>query len=265
MERSILRFRVPENIARLEFADLPQSSELTEALEQLRIERLGELGRISVTDLRRASKAADAVTLELGCLIRRAEHGEFGKDSEEAIRKHDHESLWRILPGDVAGERIEIPATAIGLPLAAFQMPTRLRSILQRLEFKHAGDLNGKEYRHFLRVTGVGVKTVQDLRVLVQQIREGPGDAAQLLSEKRTRVSPCFTVPEVVRSVVPYDFPISARLDGVLRRMGIAQLSDLHGTAFYEMHMMLGCGRKTLKEALQLIEQALNSIGSQPT
>ena len=60
-----------------------------------------------------------------------------------------------------------------------------------------------------------------------------------------------------MRGAIPYDLPISVRLDGVPRRTGIARLGDLHGMEFYEMHMMSGCGPKTLKEVLLLIERAL--------
>ncbi len=264
MAKLILRFNVPESIGRLEFADLPQSRELSEALERLQVERLGDLREVSLPELSRVSKAANAVTLELGCLIRRAKCGEFGNRSVEAFCKHDLEKLWRSWPGEVPGETIVIPEAATGFPLAVFKMPSRLRNILHFLGFKCAGELRGREYRHFLRMPGIGVRTLQDLRNLVRQIQEGPGDAPPPLIEKKRRVSPCFVVPEAVRGVVPYGLPISARLDGVLRRMGIARLGDLHGMELSEMHMMSGCGPKTLQEAWQLIEQALARFGSQP-
>jgi hypothetical protein len=69
MEKPTLRSRVREKMANLQLADLPQSSQLSELLEQLQIERLGQLETVSIADLRRASKAADALTLELGCLL----------------------------------------------------------------------------------------------------------------------------------------------------------------------------------------------------
>lgn len=257
MTNSILRFYVPEDIARLDFADLPQSNELSEALERLQVERLGDLGKISVPELRRVTKAVKAVTLELGCLLRRAKDGEFRHLCGEAHCKPDPEGLWRSRPRDVPGEKIEIPETATGLPLALFEVPPRLRNTLHVLGLKHASDLNGKEYRHFLRVPGIGMKTVQDLKKLVQQIREGRTGTPRPVPEKKLRAPLCFIVPEAVRGVIPYDFPISVRLDGVLRRMGIARLGDLHDMEFHEMHMMSGCGPKTLKEALRLIERAL--------
>lgn len=258
MSQSILRFSIPVDIAKLDFAGLPQSSELSEALERLQVERFGDLIRISVPDIRRVTKADRAVTLELGCLLRRAKSGEFGKLASGEDGAPDWSWLWQIRPRDASGERIEIPEAQTNLPLALFEMPVRLRNILQRFGFKRASDLNGKEYQHFLRGPGMGPKTLGDLRRLVQQIREG-GTVTPRTKKKQPR-SACFIVPEAVRDLIPYDLPISTRLDGVLRRMGIARLGELQAMEFHELLMISGSGLKTLKEALGLIKRATLDI-----
>jgi hypothetical protein len=259
MERPSLRFQVPESIGSLAFADLPQSPELSEELERLHVQCLGDLKNIALPGPRRASKADKALILEVGCLLRRAKRGEFGKRSGEGLCQRDWGHLWRTSPGHVPGETIDIPEAASGVPLAVFEMPPRLRNILQVLDLKHAGDLNGREYQQFLRAPGMGAKMLQALRKVVQQIREAPGGTCEPIPEKKSRVPPCFVVPEAVRDVIPYDFPITPRLDGVLRRMGIARLGDLHGMEFCEMSLLAACGPATLKEALRLIEHLQQS------
>jgi hypothetical protein len=258
MAESILRFWVPREVEGLEFADLPQSVELSDVVYRLQLECLGDLHRISVRELRRTTKAAKAVTLELGCLVRRAKRGEFGKLPGEVFYTPNFEYVWPTpWPGEAPGEQIEIPAAAMPLPLAIFEMTGRLRNILYRLGFEHASDLNGRQYCHFLRLQGVGGTTAQDLRILVQRIREGrPGTPRPVAQKKAPIPPPCFVVPQTLKDIIPYDLPISARLDGILRRMGIARLGDLVGIEYREMLAMLGCGQKTLREALQLLERA---------
>jgi hypothetical protein len=259
MERPSLRFQVPESIASMAFADLPQSPELSEEVQRLQVQSLGDLKNIALPNPGRATKADKALILEVGCLLRRAKRGEFGKRSGEGFCRRDWGHLWRTSPGHVAGKMIDLPEAASGVPLALFKMPTRLRNILHVLDLKHAGDLKGREYQQFLRAPGMGAKMLQALRIVVQQIREAPGGTCEPIPEKTSRVPPCFVVPEAVRDIIPYDFPISPRLDGVLRRMGIARLGDLHGTEFCEMSLLAACGPATLKEALRLIEHLQQS------
>lgn len=256
MAKSLLGFHVPREIASLDFADLPQSQELSDGLERLKVERLGELERISLPELHQGSNTAKAIFLELGCLLRRAKCGEFRKLRRDGWHERKRDHLWENWSGDKPSEKIEIPQASTRLPLVVFEMPPRLRNILHGLGLKQAGDLNGKEYRHFLRAPGMGVKTMRDLREVVQRIQEGRTLTTLRAPQETVQSSRCFIVPEAMRGVVPYELRISARLDGVLRRMGIARLGDLHGVEQYEMHLVSGCGAKTLKEALALIGQA---------
>lgn len=259
MATRMLYFQVRERIANLELADYPQSHELSAALERLGVECFGDVKRLSLQDLRSVSEVPSAVALELGSLIRRAERGEFGYPAgEPCFEKAQRVPTWTS-PTEPPGEAISIPKGVRGLPLSMFQMSVRLHNILRTLEFSQAGDLHGRPYKHFLRLRNCGPKTLQELRKLVQQIRESPAEGPQPVPYKkspRLKVTCSFAIPKEARHLVPYELPVSRVLDGVLRRKGITRLGDLHGMAFSELRMLNGCGPKTVNELLALIERA---------
>ena len=256
MKKSRLHISVPLELGGIRFADLPLSIELSAMLERLQVVRLEDLLRLTVSDLPRSRVAAKALVLELGVLVRRARSGEFGQPAREPAAAWRSAAQWPVQPASVPGERIEIPASAATLPLGLIQMPARLRGVMDALDFKLAGELHGRMYRDCLRLANVGAKTLEDLRSLVEQIREGRVTLVPPRAEEKVRIPLSFVVPEAVRGIVPYDLPISTRLDGVFRRMGITRLGDLHGMEFVEMLKCAGCGRKTLNEAIECVGRA---------
>jgi len=252
-------FSVSDRIAGLDLADCLQSEELSAVLDRFGVEKFRDLRCVSLQDLREVSEAASTLALELGCLIRRAERGEFRRPVAETFSDEIRLVPASTAPTEPPGETIWIPKAVRGLVLSMFQSSARLQTIFHRLGFSRAGDLQGRQYKHFLRLRNFGPGTLQDLRKLIQEIQQAPPEGPKPAPQKNapgSRRTRSFAVPEAARDVVPYDLPISPALDGALRRKGITRLGDLEGTEYSELSRMTGCGPKSVKTLLALIERA---------
>jgi hypothetical protein len=62
-----------------------------------------------------------------------------------------------------------------------------------------------------------------------------------------------LSVPASVRHLNPFEFPSSARLEGLFRRKGIKRLGDLHGLALQDLRNFGNCGPRTIAELVDLL------------
>jgi hypothetical protein len=65
----------------------------------------------------------------------------------------------------------------------------------------------------------------------------------------------CLSVPASVSHLNPFEFPSSARLEGLFRRKGVTRLGDLHGVALEDLRNFGNCGPRTIAELVDLIQQ----------
>jgi hypothetical protein len=64
-----------------------------------------------------------------------------------------------------------------------------------------------------------------------------------------------LTVPASIGHLNPFEFPSSARLEGLFRRKGIARLGELDGVPLSELRSFGNCGPRTITELVHLVDQ----------
>lgn len=64
-----------------------------------------------------------------------------------------------------------------------------------------------------------------------------------------------LSVPERVSHLSPFEFPSSARLEGLFRRKGITRLGQLQGVPLEELRNFGNCGPRTIAELVHLLER----------
>ncbi len=84
-------------------------------------------------------------------------------------------------------------------------------------------------------------KSVVPERSAQKELEPAPGD--------------CLSVPASARDLNPFEFPSSARLEGVFRRKGITRLGDLQGLDLQELRQFGNCGPRTIAELVDLLER----------
>jgi hypothetical protein len=65
----------------------------------------------------------------------------------------------------------------------------------------------------------------------------------------------CLSVPDSVSHLNPFEFPSSARLEGLFRRRGVTRLGELHGVPLEELRNFGNCGPRTIAELVHLLER----------
>ena len=65
----------------------------------------------------------------------------------------------------------------------------------------------------------------------------------------------CLSVPSHVSHFNPFEFPSSARLEGLFRRKGITRLGDLDGVPLEELRNLGNCGVRTIAELVHLLKR----------
>jgi hypothetical protein len=266
---SNVRFHAPLEICAMQLADCPISDELASTLESLGVRSFYEVHSVSLLDFQRLGDKNGNLALELGSVIRRAGRGEFGKPySPGGTPDRFADFWWKGSPGGaddgagssaptaVATDAFCIPERARGIELSVIPMSSRLRNILSFSGLEYLGGLHSVTPKQILTLRNCGPKCLQELRRVVQGILEG---RLRLLAPRpernNRRESKRFSVPPDLHCLSPYSFPISRRLDGVLRRAGIACLGDLQGMAFDELLVLTYCGPQTLRELLHLLDR----------
>jgi hypothetical protein len=80
-----------------------------------------------------------------------------------------------------------------------------------------------------------------------------------LQSSARSALEPargeCLSVPASARDMNPFEFPSSARLEGVFRRKGITRLGELDGLPLEELRQFGNCGPRTISELVHLLKR----------
>jgi hypothetical protein len=274
---SNVRFHAPLEICPMQLADCPISEELASTLECLGVRSFYDVHSVSLLDFRHLGDRNGSLALELGSVIRRAGRGEFGKPYSPGGAPERFASFWwKGSPGEgdeaagssaqtaVATDAFSIPEHARNIEISVIPMSSRLRNILSFSGLEYLGGLHAVTPKQILSLRNCGPKCLQELRHVVQGVLEG---RLRLLAPRPAqndrRVSKRFAVPPDLHCLSPYSFPISRRLDGVLRRAGIACLGDLQGMAFDELLVLTYCGPQTLRELLHLLNR-LGGVTHEP-
>jgi hypothetical protein len=266
---STVRFHVPREICSLQPVDCPISDDLASALESLEVHSFEDVHTVSLQDLRRLGDKNGLLALELGSVIRRAARGEFGKPYSSAEQEEWVAPFWwkgATTPADhtthadaataVAPDTFCIPDHARGIEITALPMSTRLRHNLLFFGLQYLGGLHGVTGKQILTLEGCGPKSLEELRRVVSDVLSGrvlPNPPRGAPVERRPQKR--FSVPPDLHCLSPYSFPMSRRLDGVLRRAGIVCLGDLQGLPFHDLLVQVYCGPQTIRELLRLLER----------
>lgn len=253
----------------MQLADCPISDKLAELLDALEVQSFFDVHSISLHDFQRLGDKRGSLALELGSVIRRAARREFGKPYSvgggddhvadfwwKGSNDADGQKLESTAPAAIATDAFFIPEHARQIEIASIPMSSRLRNILLFFGLEHLGGLHGVTGKQILSLQNCGPKSLQELRHVVRDVLDGrilphPPRASRAESKVLRR----FAVPPDLHCLSPYSFPMSRRLDGVLRRAGITCLGDLQGMAFDELLVLTYCGPKTLRELLGLLDR----------
>jgi DNA-directed RNA polymerase alpha subunit len=281
-QRFIKTFILPTSIAHWQFSELPASPRLSGALKKLRIHRLGDLNRISATDLGRVSNLSSALMLELDNLIRLVRTGKFPSAAAtnpnlaapvaHAIKSKSALNLAGPLaapgsqrpsvlpsgkPEAARAKTICIPEEARGQPVSSFPLSARLAHILEFRGFHLLGDLDGVRYAEFVGLRNCGRKTLQELRELVETIQHTyPWPQAFKGAETPLVLVDHFFIPAKVHGLNPFDLNLPVRLERALQEKRITRLGDLHGMGLGEFRRLRNFGWRTMDELIRLIERA---------
>jgi hypothetical protein len=75
------------------------------------------------------------------------------------------------------------------------------------------------------------------------------------LRQSEPKLGTRISIPANVSHFNPFEFPSSARLEGLFRRKGYTCLGDLHGVALADLRNFGNCGPRTIAELEDLIKQ----------
>ena len=232
--------------------DLPISVRLSHVLEALGIERLGQLHGLPVRDLLKVPNCGCHTLEELKTVLRRVEAGEFGLPQEGRPSR---------TPTDLhPPDYISIPEHLRATPVRGQGLPEGLGELLRRTGICVLGNLDGKRLSDFEDHHGWPRQALWGLRqVILTTIHP------DLPPDRRTRPIPIhhWWPPERPIEVSPtlhdlrlQDLPVSARLEGVLKDLGIESLRQLHGLPRGKLWVRANCGPKTLAELRILLRRA---------
>ncbi len=157
------------------------------------------------------------------------------------------------LPPGNPPDYISIPEHLKSTPVDGLALPGRLRYLLRYTRVRLLGDLDGKRLSYFEGYPRCGDGTLRALRHLILH----PEDPSMLRVRGRDcRPEPAIEVARAIHDLSPQDLPISVRLKGVLRGLGIERLGQLHGLLVRMLLDRPNCGQKTLAELKTLLRRA---------
>ena len=132
------------------------------------------------------------------------------------------------------------------------RIPERLSHVLQYAGIRVLGDLDGKRLSDFETYRGCGQGTVWALRGMILRALHPAvkPDLRMRPIPMRDWWPPAQTieVARAVRGLSLKDLPVSARLEGVLKGLGIRRLGQLHGLSVCDLLARPNFGRTTLAE-----------------
>lgn len=231
---------------------------------------------MTIKDFQRVSNRSATLFVELTDLIQRARDGEFATVFGQNIGILNSSGLQKFrvatpietvaekggtqVPAD---EQIFIPQEARGRAISTFQVSVRLRHIFEYKRFCILGDIQGISYAEFRKFRNCGKKTVTELHELVRAIqRAHPISHVDGISHEFTEpfvalVGDGLTVPASVQDLNFCDLPVSVRLGNVLAERKATRLGDLNGVSVSELKSIKNCGKSTISEIVNLIEEAV--------
>jgi hypothetical protein len=161
-------------------------------------------------------------------------------------------STFALPPGNPP-DYISIPEHLKSTPVDGLALPGRLRYLLRYTRIRLLGDLDGKRLSDFEGYPRCGDWTLRALRCMILH----PEDLSMLRVRGRDcRPEPAIEVARAIHGLSPQDLPVSVRLEGVLRGLGIERLGQLHGLLVRMLLDRPNCGQKTLAELKTLLRRA---------
>jgi hypothetical protein len=253
-------FDVSPGIRAFSPLDLPVSARLRNVLDRLGIERLGQLDGLPVRNLLKARNCGHHTLEELKTLLRRVEAGEFGlPEPGRASRAgaDPHPPDYISIPEHLKSKPIEPLKAKIA---GSSRLPERIRHLLEYAGIRLLGDLDGKRLSDFEPYRGCGEQTIQALRrMILRELHPGVrADPSMMPIPMRDWRPPEQTieVSGAARGLRLKDLPVSARLEGVLKGLGIRRLGQLHGLSFRELRARPNIGPTTHAELKTLLRRA---------
>jgi hypothetical protein len=253
-------FAVSRGIRAFSPQDLPVSTRLRKVLHWLGIERLGQLDGLPVARLLQTRNCGQRTLEELKMLLCRAEAGEFGLPEAGGASRagaDPHPPDYIAIPEDLKSKPIEsLNAKSAG----GSRLPKRLRNLLEYAGIRLLGDLDGKRLADFEPYRGCGGETIEALRRMVlRELRPGVRAGPSMMPIRMRDWRPPEQTIEVsgaARDLRPEDLPVSVRLEGVLKGLGIKRLWQLDGLPFWKLRARPRMGRTTLAELRDLLRRA---------
>jgi uncharacterized tellurite resistance protein B-like protein len=187
----------------------------------------------------------------------------------EAVNKQNLSSEENISafvrsPQEPPDERIIIPEEAREQTISIFGISVRLRHIFEYKKFSKLGDIHDISYAEFGKFRNCGKTTVTELRELVRKIQSVPpiGHADGISQEYSApfvaRVGNRLVVPATVQDFKFCDLPVSVRLGNILETRKAIRLGDLNGVSISELMIIKNCGKTTISEIVNLIEESVD-------
>jgi hypothetical protein len=135
-----------------------------------------------------------------------------------------------------------------------------MHRLFERANIRVLGDLDGKRLSDFSAYPGCNNGILRELRGLLLRFLHPnvePDFATwPILMSDYQPPGPAFQVPPAIHDLSPQDLPVSIRLAGVLMRLGIQRMGQLHGLPIRRLLMTSNCGRHTLNELNTLLRRA---------
>lgn len=169
-------FSIPKTLRARPVADLRPSPALREALQKLRVQRLGDLHGLPVRELGRKQPGRAQLAKEFKELLARADLKTGGSAAAEPGTGRRGRSLGvqvSRLPGEPAPEGFAVPPQARDISLSQLPMSVRLDGVLRRCGFTRLGDLDGVSARALRGLKNCGRVTLRELRTLLERVAAG--------------------------------------------------------------------------------------------
>lgn len=229
---------IPEIARDWPVASMPVSTRLERILSRIGCVHLGDLQNVPYEQISRRKNCGKQTLEELQSLLTRIESGKL-----------------RFSTGDVrlchAGDEVR------GRAISEFQWSVRCYNCLMVCDVRTVGDLAQMSESELLRVKNFGRKSLSEVKALLASVglqlgmkssedRLRSAEGQQRIAEESS--STHIFVPQSARGWALSQMPISARLSGVLERLGARLLGDLQGVSFDEVAKVRNCGRRTLAE-----------------
>ena len=257
---------IPAHAHDVALSRLPLSVSLDQVLQDLGYQTLGDLDGKTYRHISNGKNCGVTVLGEVQNLVERLSSAGLASLTEE---------IPPVRPGDLPEQTISIPAHAHRMLLSRLPLSTRLWKVLTRLDCWSLGDLHGKNYQQISAHRHCGSKTVAELERIIGQVSAGESPQIIVSPEPARVIRPVSPSEPPARigsielqsfsgvlSVPPHawdwplaQLPLTARLANVLERWECQRLSDLHGKTLAELWQRRNCGRHSLTELHQLLQQ----------